>query len=72
MKTSTELWQEIRHVTVAPGTVTLWWLYQAGIVVKTPGGTVVVVDPYLSDAVLPSWLRTATRTTSTLTRSPPS
>ena len=55
MKTSTELWQEICEVTVAPGTVTLWWLYQAGIVVKTPGGTIVVVDPYLSDAVLRSY-----------------
>ena len=30
----------------------LWWLYQAGLAVKTPGGTIVVVDPYLSDAVL--------------------
>jgi L-ascorbate 6-phosphate lactonase len=55
MKTSTELWQEIRQVPVRPGTVALWWLYQAGIVVKTPGGTIVVVDPYLSDAVLRSY-----------------
>ncbi|HLA85768.1 MAG TPA: MBL fold metallo-hydrolase [Thermoguttaceae bacterium] len=29
----------------------LWWLGQAGFVFKTPGGKVVYVDPYLSDAV---------------------
>jgi len=55
VKTSTELWQEIHHVPVRPGTVALWWLYQAGIVLKTPGGKIVVVDPYLSDAVLRSY-----------------
>jgi L-ascorbate 6-phosphate lactonase len=52
MKTPSELWQEIQRQRVSPGTVALWWLYQAGIVLKTPGGATAVVDPYLSDAVL--------------------
>lgn len=55
MKTPTELWREIRQATVRPGTVTLWWLYQAGIVCKTPGGTIALVDPYLSDSVTRSY-----------------
>ncbi len=33
------------------GTVAVWWLYQAGLVIKSPGGTVLAIDPYLSDAV---------------------
>ena len=52
MKTASELWHEIQRERVRPGTVVLWWLYQAGIALKTPGGATVVVDPYLSDAVL--------------------
>ena len=55
MKTPTELWQEIATTTVAPGTACLWWLYQAGIAVKSPGGTVILIDPYLSDAVIRSY-----------------
>jgi L-ascorbate 6-phosphate lactonase len=54
-KTATELWQEIQSVAVKPGTLALWWLYQSGVALKTPGGTVVVVDPYLSDAVLQTY-----------------
>ncbi len=52
MKSAPELWQEIQRTEVRPGTLTFWWLYQAGLAIKTPGGTIVVVDPYLSDAVL--------------------
>lgn len=55
MKTASELWQEVRQADVRPGTVVLWWLYQAGIVLKSPAGKIVVVDPYLSDAVLRSY-----------------
>jgi L-ascorbate 6-phosphate lactonase len=29
----------------------MWWLSQAGFAFKTPGGKVIFVDPYLSDAV---------------------
>ncbi len=50
-----ELWQEIKQHTVSAGTTTIWWLYQAGIVVKSPGGTVLAIDPYLSDAVRQSY-----------------
>jgi len=55
MKTTTELWEEIHDAHVPTGTFALWWLYQAGLALKTPGGTTVVVDPYLSDAVLRSY-----------------
>ncbi len=51
-KTAPELWAEVKNAVVRKGTVALWWLYQSGIILKTPGGTIVVVDPYLSDAVL--------------------
>jgi L-ascorbate 6-phosphate lactonase len=54
-KTATELWQEIQRATVQPGTLALWWLYQSGVLLKTSGGTVVVIDPYLSDAVLQTY-----------------
>jgi L-ascorbate 6-phosphate lactonase len=36
---------------VPRGSVALWWLGQAGFAFKTAAGTVVYVDPYLSDAV---------------------
>jgi L-ascorbate 6-phosphate lactonase len=55
MKTPTQLWQEIERTQVQPGTVALWWLYQAGVAVKTPGGTTVLVDPYLSESVTRSY-----------------
>jgi L-ascorbate 6-phosphate lactonase len=35
---------------VAPGTSTLWWLGQAGFILKTPGGKIAVLDPYLSNS----------------------
>jgi L-ascorbate 6-phosphate lactonase len=50
-----ELWEEIRSFAVPEGRVTVWWLYQAGIVVKTPGGVIALVDAYLSDAVARSY-----------------
>ncbi|MCU1495022.1 MAG: Zn-dependent hydrolase of the beta-lactamase fold-like protein [Acidimicrobiaceae bacterium] len=52
MKSPMELWREIEGAEVPPESLVLWWLYQSGIVVKTPGGTIVAVDPYLSDAVM--------------------
>jgi L-ascorbate 6-phosphate lactonase len=55
MKTATDLWQEIHGTAVRPGTVVFWWLYQAGIALKTPGGTIIMVDPYLSDSVMRSY-----------------
>lgn len=52
MQAAQGLWKEICSTEVARGTLVFWWLYQAGIVVKSPAGMVVAVDPYLSDAVL--------------------
>ena len=49
------LWSKIVDLAVEPGTVALWWLYQSGVVLKSPGGTVLAVDPYLSDAVVRSY-----------------
>jgi L-ascorbate 6-phosphate lactonase len=50
-----ELWEEIRSSAVPDGRITVWWLYQAGIVVKTPGGVIALVDAYLSNAVARSF-----------------
>lgn len=45
---------EIRNVTLAPGSLGLWFLGQGGWMVKSPGGIVLAVDPYLSDCCNPS------------------
>jgi L-ascorbate 6-phosphate lactonase len=55
MKSPAELWREIDEALVTDGTLSLWWLYQAGIVVKSPGGTILAVDPYLSESVMRSY-----------------
>jgi L-ascorbate 6-phosphate lactonase len=55
VKTPVELWREIERTEAGPGTLVLWWLYQAGVVLKSPGGTIIVIDPYLSDAVQRSY-----------------
>jgi Predicted Zn-dependent hydrolases of the beta-lactamase fold len=41
---------DIRTFEVPAGQVALWWLGQAGFVVKSPGGRIVVLDPYLSNS----------------------
>ncbi len=43
--------KRIHAARVPQGSAELWWLGQAGFSFKTSGGTVVYVDPYLSDAV---------------------
>jgi L-ascorbate 6-phosphate lactonase len=55
LKTPGELWREIKASPVREGTVVFWWLYQAGIVLKSPGGAIVAVDPYLSDSAIRSY-----------------
>jgi L-ascorbate 6-phosphate lactonase len=41
----------IRDANVGPGSLAIFWLGQAGFCFKTPGGTTILVDPYLSDCV---------------------
>ncbi|MCU1489047.1 MAG: Zn-dependent hydrolase of the beta-lactamase fold-like protein [Acidimicrobiaceae bacterium] len=54
-KSASQLWHEIREAEVVPGTISCWWLYQAGLACKAPDGAVLLVDPYLSDAVTRSY-----------------
>ena len=42
---------QIKELRVEPGSLAIFWLAQAGFVYKTPGGTIVYVDAYLSDCV---------------------
>lgn len=42
--------QQVRQHMTAPGHITLWWLGQAGFLVRTPTGVVVALDPYLSNS----------------------
>jgi L-ascorbate 6-phosphate lactonase len=42
---------QIKELRVDPGSLAIFWLAQAGFVYKTPGGTIVYVDAYLSDCV---------------------
>jgi L-ascorbate 6-phosphate lactonase len=42
---------EIAAATVPAGSVRLWWLAGSGFAFKAAGGQVLLVDPYLSDAV---------------------
>ncbi len=47
----TSLSERIAAAEVAAGHVSCWWLGGSGFVFKTPKGTVVYIDPYLSNAV---------------------
>jgi L-ascorbate 6-phosphate lactonase len=42
--------QQVRAHATPPSHLTLWWLGQAGFLVKTPGGQVVALDPYLTNS----------------------
>ncbi len=42
--------RELEQFSVPPGSITLWWLGQAGFIVKTPAGKLVAIDPYLSNS----------------------
>lgn len=42
--------QQIKAHRVPRGSVTIWWLGQAGFILKTPGGEVAALDPYLSNS----------------------
>lgn len=41
---------EIRQQRVPAGSLALWWLGQAGFVLKTPGEIVAAIDPYLTNS----------------------
>lgn len=41
---------QVRAHPVPPAQITLWWLGQSGFLLKGPAGTVLAIDPYLSDA----------------------
>src|ERR1022692_559852 len=40
----------IREHEVPSGHVALWWLGQLGYILKSPGGQVVAIDPYLTNS----------------------
>lgn len=42
--------EKLRDHFVPRGCLTLWWLGQAGFLVKSPAGKLVVIDPYLSNS----------------------
>jgi L-ascorbate 6-phosphate lactonase len=46
-----KLADQIAAKSVQAGRVSGWWLGGSGFVFKTPAGTVIYIDPYLSDAV---------------------
>ncbi|MBX3012556.1 MAG: MBL fold metallo-hydrolase [Caldilineaceae bacterium] len=48
---STSLVDTIAQTQVAAGTVMAWWLGGTGFVFKTPAGTQIYVDPYLTNCV---------------------
>ena len=43
--------KKIRELAVRENTLALVWLGQAGFLIKTPGGKIIAIDPYLSDYV---------------------
>ena len=49
------LWPTIRDTPVPQGAVHIWWLLQAGFVIKSPGGFTVCIDAYLTDSVKTSY-----------------
>jgi L-ascorbate 6-phosphate lactonase len=42
--------QDIRQHSTAAGHITLWWLGQTGFIIKSPGGQVAALDPYLTNS----------------------
>ena len=51
MSSDSKLVQRIAAKTVDTGHVACWWVGGSGFVFKTPKGTIIYLDPYLSDAV---------------------
>ena len=55
MSTTATLEQQIRDLNVANGSVAIVWLGQAGYLLKTSAGTIVMIDPYLTDWAETQW-----------------
>lgn len=55
MSTTQTLEDRIRQLAVAPGSVAIVWLGQAGYLLKTANGTIVMIDPYLTDWAETQW-----------------
>lgn len=47
----TDLTEQIHALDVPPHSIAIWFLGQNGWIVKSPDGTLIAVDPYLSDAI---------------------
>ena len=47
--------KQIKDLSVAKGSVAIVWLGQAGYLLKTSAGTVVMIDPYLTDWAETQW-----------------
>ncbi len=43
--------EKLHNFHVPPGSLTMWWLGQAGFVFKSPDGKLAVIDPYLTNSV---------------------
>ncbi|MCH2596664.1 MAG: MBL fold metallo-hydrolase [Pirellulales bacterium] len=41
--------EQLRAFEVPQGSLTVWWIGQAGFFIKTPQGVLIVIDPYLSN-----------------------
>lgn len=41
---------DLRKFSVPPGALTVWWLGQNSFLLKSPGGTIITIDPYLSNS----------------------
>jgi L-ascorbate 6-phosphate lactonase len=42
--------KQIKTHRVSRGAVTIWWLGQAGFIIKSPSGKIIALDPYLSNS----------------------
>ena len=55
MSTTATREQQIRELEVPAGTVAVVWLGQAGYLLKTSKGTIIMIDPYLTDWAETQW-----------------
>lgn len=55
MSTTATLEQQIHDLAVPTGSVAIVWLGQAGYLLKTSAGTIVMIDPYLTDWAETQW-----------------